>query len=82
MRTLLERSPWCERPGRVARSGGGERVSWRHLMANYFAGIKAYQIIATSYDQTASSHAANWTPRGNPHPSSYQTPILGKLRRE
>lgn len=51
-------------------------------MANYFAGIKAYQIIATSYDQTASSHAANWTPRGNPHPSSYQTPILGKLRRE
>ena len=71
-----------ERPVRVACSGVGERVPWRHLMANCFAGIKAYQVIATGYDQTASSHAANWTPRGNCHPSSYQTPIPGKLRRE
>ena len=50
-------------------------------MANCFAGIKAYQVIATGYDQTASSHAANWTPRGNCHPSSYQTPIPDKIKR-
>ncbi len=33
---------------------------WRHLVENYFAKIKEYRAIATRYDKTDSSYAANW----------------------
>ncbi len=33
---------------------------WRHLIENYFAKIKEFRGIATRYDKTDSSYAANW----------------------
>ena len=36
-----------------------EAYKWRHLMENFFARIKGYRCIATRYDKTASSYAAN-----------------------
>ena len=33
---------------------------WRHLVENYFAKIKEFRGIATRYDKTDSSYAANW----------------------
>jgi transposase len=32
---------------------------WRHLVENYFAKIKEFRAIATRYDKTDSSYAAN-----------------------
>lgn len=33
---------------------------WRHLIKNYFAKIKEFRGIATRYDKTDCSYAANW----------------------
>ena len=33
---------------------------WRHLVENYFAKIKEFRGIATRYDKTDTSYAANW----------------------
>ena len=33
---------------------------WRHLVENYFAKIKEFRGIATRYDKTDNSYAANW----------------------
>jgi transposase len=33
---------------------------WRHLIENYFARIKEFRAIATRYEKTSSSYAANW----------------------
>ena len=37
-----------------------ERYQWRHLVENFFAKIKEFRAIATRYDKTDSSSAANW----------------------
>ncbi len=37
-----------------------ETYRWRHLVENYFAKIKEFRGIATRYDKTDSSYAANW----------------------
>ncbi len=37
-----------------------EAYKWRHLVENYFAKIKEFRGIATRYDKTDSSYAANW----------------------
>jgi len=34
--------------------------TWRHLIENYFAKIKEFRAIATRYEKTACSYAANW----------------------
>ena len=36
-----------------------EMYKWRHLVENYFAKIKKFRGIATRYDKTDSSYAAN-----------------------
>ena len=36
-----------------------EMYKWRHLVENYFAKIKEFRGIATRYDKTDSSFAAN-----------------------
>ena len=36
-----------------------EMYRWRHLVENYFAKIKEFRGIATRYDKTDSSYAAN-----------------------
>lgn len=33
---------------------------WRHLVENYFAKVKEFRGIATRYDKTDCSYAANW----------------------
>ncbi|GLU27977.1 transposase [Brucella sp. NBRC 12950] len=33
---------------------------WRHLIENFFAKIKEFRAIATRYERTACSYAANW----------------------
>ena len=33
---------------------------WRYLIENYFAKIKEFRSIATRYDKTDTSYAANW----------------------
>ena len=33
---------------------------WRHLIENYFAKIKEFRGIATRYEKTSCSYAANW----------------------
>ena len=33
---------------------------WRHLIENFFAKIKEFRAIATRYEKTMSSYAANW----------------------
>ena len=37
-----------------------EMYRWRHLVENFFAKIKEYRGIATRYDKTDTSYAANW----------------------
>jgi transposase len=37
-----------------------DAYKWRHLVENYFARIKEFRAIATRYEKTASSYAANW----------------------
>ena len=33
---------------------------WRRLIENYFANIKEFRGMATRYDKTDTSYAANW----------------------
>ncbi len=44
----------------VQRDYDKEVYCWRHLVENYFAKIKEFRGIATRYDKTDSSYAANW----------------------
>ena len=37
-----------------------EACKWRHLVENYFARIKEFRGMATRYDKTDCSCAANW----------------------
>jgi transposase len=37
-----------------------DAYAWRHLIENYFAKIKEFRALATRYESTASSYAANW----------------------
>ena len=37
-----------------------EAYKWRHLVENYFAKIKEFRGVATRYDKTKCSYAANW----------------------
>ena len=45
---------------RVQRDYDKEAYKWRHLVENYFAKIKEFRGIATRYDKTDCSYAANW----------------------
>ena len=45
---------------RVQREYDEEAYCWRHLVENYFAKIKEFRGIATRYDKTDNSYAANW----------------------
>ena len=45
---------------KVQREYDEEAYKWRHLVENYFAKIKEFRGIATRYDKTDSSYAANW----------------------
>ena len=45
---------------KVQRTYDKEAYCWRHLVENYFAKIKEFRAIATRYDKTDSSYAANW----------------------
>ena len=42
------------------RDDDGEAYKWRHLVENDFAKIKEFIGIATRYDKTDCSYAANW----------------------
>ena len=44
----------------VQRDYDADVYCWRHLVENYFAKIKEFRGIATRYDKTDSSYAANW----------------------
>jgi len=55
---------------------------WRHLVENYLAKIKEFRGIATRYDKTDCSHAANWNPvaaRTDPHFDRTSEPNQGGL---
>ena len=45
---------------REKRDYDTEMYKWRHLVENYFAKIKEFRGIATRYDKTLCSYAANW----------------------
>lgn len=45
---------------KVQRDYDEEAYKWRHLVENYFAKIKEFRGIATRYDKTDSSYAADW----------------------
>ena len=45
---------------KVQRYYDGDMYKWRHLVENYFARIKEFRGIATRYDKTDTSYAANW----------------------
>jgi transposase len=45
---------------KVQREYDEDAYCWRHLVENYFAKIKEFRGIATRYDKTDSSYAANW----------------------
>lgn len=42
------------------RAYDSDAYKWRHLIENYFAKIKEFRGIATRYDKTDCSYAANW----------------------
>ena len=44
----------------VQRAYDKDAYCWRHMVENYFAKIKEFRGIATRYDKTDSSYAANW----------------------
>lgn len=44
----------------VQREYDEEANCWRHLVENYFARVKEFRGIATCYDKTDNSYAANW----------------------
>ena len=45
---------------RQQRDHDSDAYKWRHLIENYFAKIKEFRGIATRYDKTDCSYAANW----------------------
>ena len=45
---------------KVQRDYDTHMYKWRHLLENYFAKIKQFRAIATRYDKTHTSYAANW----------------------
>lgn len=45
---------------KVTRDYDKHAYKWRHLVENFFAKIKEFKAIATRYEKTASSYAANW----------------------
>ena len=45
---------------RTQRNYDTHMYKWRHLVENYFAKIKEFRGIATRYDKTDTSYAANW----------------------
>ena len=45
---------------KVQRDYDTHMYKWRHLVENYFAKIKEFRGIATRYDKTDTSCAANW----------------------
>lgn len=45
---------------KIQRNYDEESYKWRHLVENYFAKIKEFRGIATRYDKTDCSYAANW----------------------
>jgi transposase len=45
---------------RAAREYDKHAYKWRRLVENFFAKIKEFRAIATRYEKTASSYAANW----------------------
>ena len=45
---------------KVQRNYDVHMYKWRHLIENYFAKIKEFRGIATRYDKTDTSYAANW----------------------
>jgi len=44
----------------LPRDYDAQAYKWRHLIENYFAKIKEFRGIATRYDKTDCSYAANW----------------------
>ena len=45
---------------KVQRDYDAHMYKWRYLIENYFAKIKEFRRIATRYDKTDTSYAANW----------------------
>jgi len=45
---------------KVQRDYDTHMYKWRHPVENYFAKIKEFRGIATRYDKTDTSYAANW----------------------
>ena len=45
---------------KVQRDYEAHMYKWCHLVENYFAKIKEFRCIATRYDKTDTSYAANW----------------------
>lgn len=45
---------------KLQREYDEEACCWRHLVENHFARIKEFRGIATRYDKTDNSYAANW----------------------
>lgn len=43
------------------REHDAEIYKWRHLVENYFAKVKEFRGIATRYEKTDCSYAANWS---------------------
>jgi len=45
---------------KTKRTHDEHAYKWRHLIENFFAKIKEFRGIATRYEKTISSYAANW----------------------
>ena len=45
---------------KIKRDYDKHAYRWRHLVENFFAKIKEFRAIATRYEKTACSYAANW----------------------
>ncbi|WP_167620062.1 transposase, partial [Paracoccus ravus] len=45
---------------KIQRDHDRHAYKWRHLVENFFAKIKEFRAIATRYEKTACSYAANW----------------------
>jgi transposase len=44
----------------IKRDYDKHAYKWRHMVENFFAKIKEFRAIATRYEKTACSYAANW----------------------
>ena len=45
---------------KISRDYDEDMYKWLHLIENYYAKIKEFRGIATRYDKTDTSYAANW----------------------